>query len=205
MTGVEGWLKLWAYDANEGVFERGRGDENNSFDTNSWAILALGPEKLSSLFGIDTDPANTITSNLVKTTEDQFAVQNDGSFGGNLLTAKGFDFSDGFNAQQLSRPGMKWVEGTNHMVIAYQTLANYWKSKNNTISAYYKQRADYFLGRNADNAVSQNGSLSYQYTDSVPRTQIFYDISSWKTPSGPGLGATTWAYFALNKLNPFDI
>ncbi len=205
MAGVEGWFKIWGYDANEGIFERGRGDENNSFDTNSWAILALGPEKLSKLFGIDTDPANTITSNLVKTTEDLFAVQGDGSFGGNLLTAKGFDFSDGFNAQQLSRPGFKWVEGTNHMVIAYQTLANYWKSKNNSISAYYKQRAEYFLGRNADNAVSQNGSLSYQYTDSVPRTQIFYDIASWKTPSGPGLGATTWAYFALNKFNPFDI
>ncbi len=204
-VGVENWLKIWGYDAGEGVFERGRGDENNSFDTNSWAILVLGPEKLSTLFGIDMDPANTISSNLVKTTEDLFTVQDDGSFEGDILTAKGFDFSDNFNAQQLSRPGMKWVEGTNHMVVAYQMLANYWTSKNNSIADYYKKRADYFLSRNADNAVRLNGTLSYHYTDSIPRTQIFYDINTWRTPNGPGIGSTAWVYLALNKINPFEL
>lgn len=204
-TGIENWLKIWAYDPNEGLFERGRGDENNAFDTNSWAINVLGVEKLNQLFGIDTDPNNGISSNLVKSIENSFGVQANGQFGGDILTAKGFDFSDAFNAQTVGRTGFKWVEGTQHMILAYNQLADYWKGKNNTTSKYYQDRAQHFMDLNATNAVTQDGQTSYLYTDSIPGTLIFYDINVWRTASGPGAAATSWVYFSLKDSNPFEI
>ena len=98
LKGVTNWLKTQAYDATTGLFRRGAyGDPVKALDTNSWAILAIGPGNLKKDFGIDVEA-------LVSNIESTFAVQADGSFGQDALTAKGFDFSDSANASMIGRP-----------------------------------------------------------------------------------------------------
>lgn len=204
-SNLKSWFKTEAYDPATGLFKRGAfGDTLKAFDTNAWAVLVFGVANLKNWFGINTDPNNSGVSNLIKKTENSFAVQNNGVFGGDTLTAKGFDFSDAANAGAMGRTGMKWVEGTNQMILVYNELYNYWKSKNSTKAAYYKSRMDYFTGRNAENSISQNGTLSYTYADQFG-VQVFSDNPYWRTAIGAALPSAAWVYYSLSGINPFKI
>ena len=193
--GVAQFIKNQGYDASTGLFKRGPSDQTGTFDVNSWAILVFGAEKLKDSFGIDA-------AVLVQSVENAFSVQKDGSFGGSVSTSKGFDFSDASNAATVNRPGMKWVEGTNHMVIVYLELARALQSANAVLAKQYLDKAAYFLKLNAQNAVTAGGKTSYGYTDSPAGTLIFHDIQSWTTPFGPGVASAAWVYFAVNGINP---
>ena len=191
------FIKNEGFDAGTGLFKRGPSDQTSAFDVNSWAILTFGAEKLKSFFGIDA-------ANLVKNMENTFNVQKDGTFGGNVLTGKGFDFSDGQNAALTGRSGMNWVEGTNHMAAVYLELAKSVRSENSLLAKQYLDKAAYLLKIDAQSAVKAGGKTSYLYTDSPAGTQIFHDIQGWSTPAGPGVASTAWVYFALNGFNPLD-
>ncbi len=198
LAGVTSWLKYQAYDPVSGLFRRGAGDSIKSLDTNSWAILAIGVDNLKKDFGVSAD-------DLVAKTESNFAVQNDGSFGQNILTAKGFDFSDAVNASAIGRGGMKWVEGTNQMIDLYKALASYYsqaKTLDTTKVTLYQSRATYFAGLNSNNAILESGSLSYVYAD-LSGAQVFSDNPYWKTAAGSSVSSTAWVYFSLYGFNPF--
>ncbi len=207
LDNLKNWLKTQAYDPATGLFRRGGylspvtnqliWDNANSLDVNSWAITAIGPATLKDDFGIDLDDFRTRISY-------NFAVQDDGSFGGDLLTAKGFDFSDPVNAGLIGRTGIKWVEGTNQMILAYQTLADFYSATDRVKSSYYQSLADYFLSRNPENALPATDTLSYVYADQT-NIQIYYDSINWRTFPGQAAASVGWAYFALKRMNPFDI
>ena len=165
MKGQESWFLNQAYDSTTGLFKRGQNDSTNALDTNSWALLVFGPTDLQDKFGIDID---AFVSNI----EQTFSVQDNGSFGGDVLTAKGFDFSDAVNTLTIGRSGIKWVEGTNQMISVYQMLGYHYSLTDVTKSNFYQARADYFTSKNVDNSISLNGTLSYFYTDS-PGYQVF--------------------------------
>lgn len=195
---VKGWLKTQAYDPVSGLFRRGAGDGIKSVDVNSWAILIIGVSALQKEFGINAD-------NLVANIENTFAVQNDGTFGGNIQTSKGFDFSDSVNAALIGRSGLNWVEGTNHMIDVYKTLAAYYsqrKTANPAKASYYQERASYFANLNAANSVSANNTLSYTYTDQAG-VQVFSDNPYWRTAYGPAASSTSWVYLSIYGYNPF--
>ena len=199
LSRVKNWLKTQGYDSSAGLFKRGAyGDTVKSLDTNSWAVLALGPDTLKRDFGIDFE-------GLVARTEAVFAVQTDGSFGQNTLTAKGFDFSDVVNASIIGRSGLNWVEGTNQMVELYRELSDYYsqkKNKNAAKASFYRTRADYFSALNIGNSVSQENALSYVYTD-LPGAQIFSDNPYWKSAAGSSVASSAWVYYSLYGFNPF--
>ncbi len=204
---LKNWLKTTAYDSATGLFRTGGSvnfstgqwvwDSTKSLDVNSWAISTIGIPTLVNEFGINMD-------NFISKIHLMFAVQDNGTFGGNILTAKGFDFSDSVNASLIGRSGMKWVEGTNQMILAYKLLAEFYKDTDLAKSNYYRSLADHFSARNADNAVNVGSALSYLYTDR-PDTQIYYSTPSWRTSPGQSAPSTAWVYFALNKFNPFEV
>ena len=201
---LQGWLKNEAFDASTGLFKRGGAynsgpgvfvwDGIQSLDVQSWAIAALGVKTLVTDFGIDMD-------DFVSKIHQTFAVQNDGSFGGDILQAKGFDFSDALNAAALARPGFNWVEGTNQMVLAYKMLADFYKG-DAAKAASYQALADHFLSRNAENAIESGGALSYAYAD-LSDVQIFVGTSVWRTTPGQAAPSTAWVYLAEQGINPF--
>ena len=199
LSGVKNWLKTKGYDSVSGLFKRGAyGDTAKSLDTNSWAVLVLGPESLKKDFGIDFDA-------LVARTEAAFAVQNGGTFGQNTLTAKGFDFSDSLNAATIGRTGMKWVEGTNQMTELYRELSDYYsqtKTKNTAKASFYRNRADYFTQLNLGNSIATGNALSYVYTD-MPGAQVFSDNPYWKSAAGSSVASSAWVYYSLYGFNPF--
>lgn len=205
LNALKNWLKTEAYDPSSGSFKRGgqldtatdvfSWDPVKSLDVHSWAISAIGISTLINDFGIDMD-------NFLTTIHQTFAVQNDGSFGGAVFQAKGFDFSDGSNAGAIGRSGMKWVEGTNQMILAYEMLADFYH-RDQVKTAYYQSLADYFSGRNAENAIEVNGGLSYVYADLVG-VQIYEGTPNWKTSPGPAAPSAAWVYFSLNGINPFE-
>ena len=200
LKGVTSWLKTQAYDATTGLFKRGAyGDPVKALDTNSWAILTIGPASLKKDFGVDVDL-------LVSNIEAAFAVQADGSFGQDLLTAKGFDFSDSANASFIGRPGLNWVEGTNQMIAVYKKLVSYYSkasTRDSAKAAYYTARADHFAVQNVHNSISENGAVSYAYTDQAGE-QIFLDNGNSRTAAGPSVASSAWVYFSSYGFNPFS-
>ena len=205
LNALKNWLKTEAYDSSSDEFKRGGQfdsgtnqfvwDTTKGLDGQSWAIAAIGISTLVNDFGVNMD-------DFVARIHETYAVQEDGSFGGDIFQAKGFDFSDASNAGAIGRSGMKWVEGTNQMILAYEMLADFY-SQDPTKASYYRSLSDYFLGRNAENAVEMNGSLSYLYADQSD-VQIYEGTPNWRTTPGPAAPSAAWAYFSLNGINPFE-
>ncbi len=201
---LKNWLKTEALDASSGTFKRGgtfsansglfEWDTVKSLDVQSWSITAVGISTLINDFGINLD-------NFLSSIHQTFAAQEDGSFGGNIFLAKGFDFSDASNAASIGRSGIKWVEGTNQMILVYKMLADFY-GQDPVKASYYQSLADYFLGRNVEDAIQINGSLSYRYADQSG-VQIYENTPDWRTSPGQAAPSTAWVYFSINKINPF--
>lgn len=210
---IANWLRDHAYDSTTGLFKRGgyfdpavmsqiSWDATLAMDTNSWAVSALGVQGLKDLLGFDEAELDGFIARV----EDRFAVQEDGTFDGGILTAKGFDFSDAGNAAAAERPGIKWVEGTHQMVLTYQLLERYYRSAGNAAKAdYYQALARMLSVQAADNAfLSASGDLSYSYSDR-PGSLVFHDIEGWSTLGGSSIAGTAWVYLTLYGINPFQV
>jgi hypothetical protein len=196
------WLVHPGYAFSEGLFRRGGYlDSLKALDTSAWGILAFGVDGLREM-GIDADA-------LVSAIENEFMV-NDlegyGSYGGDPLTAKGFDFSSSTNAFLARRSAVKWVEGTTQMITVYRTLARYY-SQAATLDlekvSSYTERADHFAALNGNDRLLTDGGSSYSYSDS-PNAQVFFDVPAWRTASGPSVAAAAWVYYSLYGFNPFE-
>lgn len=197
------WLRTKAYDPTTGLFRRGTTDTISfgALDSNTWAISALGVDGVRSLLNFNDQQF----TDYIRRIEQAFSVQNPGSFGGDILTAKGFDFSDAQNAARIGRTGIVWVEGTNEMIQDYEMISNYYASKGMTsLAVEYQSKADHFLSLNTNNSISQNGQLSYTYSDKA-LTQIWSDDGNNKTSTGSAIDSTAWVYFAINDIDPFYI
>ena len=202
---LKNWLKDSAFDANAGIFRSGAMQNSQtgaldwgatkSLDVNSWAVSSIGVSELFFDFGIDARA-------LLDNAGALFAVQEDGSFGGNLRTAIGFDFSDKQNALMIGRKGMSWVEGTNQMALAYNLLADFYEKAGDVKGSAYRNLADYFQSTNAANRrVTSSGSAAYSYaTDTA---QIFFITPEWRASRGKAVASSAWVYFSKINLNPF--
>lgn len=193
------WLGFPGFDSSAVLFRRGAYlDSLKALDTNSWGILALGVSGLSDL-GVDADA-------LVAATERQFLVRSvDGYsfYGGDPLSAKGFDFSTSTNSfMTRGRTALKWVEGTAQMVTVYRFLADAYALSDPALSADYAARADHFIEQNGAQRVQTAAGVSYTYAEYADM-QIYFDIPSWRTAAGPSVAAAAWVYFSLYGFNPF--
>lgn len=207
LAAEKNWLLTKAYDPAKGFFKRGgqssaqsgtiNWDNTAALDVNSWGATVLGFDVLVNELGISLPDFS-------QSIETEFAVQTDGAFGGPVFNAMGFDFSDEVNAGLVNRRGIEWVEGTNQMILLYKKLADYYRSLDPLRARYYESLAGYFTIRNYEDAQFTNGQTAFRYSD-LPRTQIFYGTTTWSTASGRSTTAAAWAYFALNKIDPFAI
>lgn len=204
--GVKDWFRLRAYDPVKGLFRRGgktdaagnfTWDLVGSLDIQSWAIAAFGPQVLAVEFGVDPD-------GLLRRTESAFAVSPSGVFGGDPAAAKGFDFSDAANAVAIGRPGMKWVEGTAQMILAYRLAADFYRASNAVLAARHDAMAAHFTARNAENAIQSHWGLTYPYAD-LPGIQIYAGTGNWKTFPGQAAPSAGWVYLAERSINPFKL
>lgn len=206
-TGIKDWLRTKAYDSSQGLFRRGgklnatsglfEWDSIMSLDVDSWGIAAIGVSALKNDFGIDVEA-------LARNTASRFALLDDNRFGANPLLSKGFDFADATNAAAIGRSGLKWVEGTNQMILAYRLLSNFYASSNRTKSQYYAYLADTFSIRNTENQMTSPQGTSYVYADRAD-TQIYDRTGNWKTFVGRSAASSAWVYFSIRNINPFEI
>lgn len=205
-TNLKNWLRNEAYNSATGLFNRGgRSLPGNGFewdglaslDVNSWAIQSIGPQILKNDFGISLE-------HFINKIQDSFLVQTDDSFGGDVFSARGFDFSDSLNAGLVGRGGVKWVEGTNQMIVSYRILADYYLSIGDLAKAqYYLALASYFQIQNVDNSLMVNSKIGYAYADKA-NLFIYFGNNTWKTTSGQAAPSSAWIAFALNQLNPLE-
>ncbi len=194
------WFENKSYDNELGLFKRGEIDKTQSLDTNAWSLLVFGVPEIEKLFGINTH-------DFISRTENAFKVQDSGNFSGDVLTAKGFDFSNAQNAASSGRKGIKWVEGTNQMVVAYHSLKEHFSKPevNDAAKAsHYENRIAHFCQKNADNRFSDGALAAYHYTDK-PGAKIWWDNPYWMASKGSAAASSAWVYFSLNKVNPFAI
>ncbi len=205
LAGVTGWLKDLAYDRTAGLFRRGgklnaqgafEWDPVASLDVQTWAVSAIGPMALEVSFNIDAGA-------LLERAARVFAVAPDGSFGGPVFDAKGFDFSDAANARAIGRPGIKWVEGTEQMILALRQAAAYLAAKDRARAARLGALADRFEERRADEAIAGPWGVAYPYADRAG-VQIYAGTGNWKTFTGQGAPSVGWVAFAASRRNPFD-
>ena len=196
---VKDYLVNHAYDRERGLFRRGLNDPNAALDVNSWAILVLGADVLESDFGINIH-------DFVSRIEANFAVKQDGGFGGSDFTRWiGFDFSDETNAALAERRGVNWVEGTQHMIAVYHYLSGYYEAKGDAVAAeYYGQRRDYFTALNPGNAVSDGSLVGLAYSD-TPGARVFHDNPGWILPQGPALSSTAWSLLSDSGYQIFHL
>jgi hypothetical protein len=208
---IKSWLKNDAYNSATGLFRRGvnaNPDTALTLDTNTWALLVLGPDVLQNEFGINV-------GDFVGRIESTFSVKNDGTFGGANFTAcptclsqsKGFDFSDQANVTAIGglRRGTAWVEGTQHMIAVYKQLSDYYAAKGDSVSATkYADRKAHFIDLNSSYSMASiEGVYGLRHTDSTARVQIFAGTGDVLTATGVSAAATAWAYFSQNDQNPF--
>ena len=193
LQNTKNWLKTQAFDPQTYLFRRGGNTINGPFawdpvaslDVNSWAVTALGPATLAEDFGINLkDFMGAIAEN--------FAVQGDGSFRGDISQAKGFDYSDKANAQASGRTGIKWVEGTNQMILAYRNVGDYLVNRDAVSAAQYHTLADHLDSHNGDNGSLTGNLLSYLQADS-PGAQIYSDAGNVRVSSGASAASAAWA------------
>ncbi len=202
LAGVTSFLKNYAYNPSTGLFYRGYNDFKNVLDVNSWFFLAVdalfyiqdipgAPASVNaSHWGINIDP-------MIAKIESTFAVQPDGTFGGDVLTARGFDFSDVGNASARGTP-LSWIEGTNQMIVVYKMLGQGTSSQ----SVLYAKKANQLLQRNAALLINRCYKIGYPYTDLSFSTQAYNDDPFFKTALGPSVATTAWVFFASRGMNP---
>lgn len=197
---VFSWIKKYAYSLVERRMNRGKGDSTIATDTFSWAIAALGPEKLIQN-NFDPEGIMEFAESNCKVTV-QYKKPN-----GKLMQVTGFDFS---KAQNLGRGGVVSTEWTAQMIVSHQILAQYFKSAGDLSRAtFHIDKVNYYLSELQKMLITSpskigrgKGCLPYASMDSVETGH------GWRTPRGSRTGSvagTAYGIFAWTGYNPFDL
>ncbi len=194
------WIKKYAYSNQERRLKRGKGDSTIATDTFSWAIAAIGPERLKQ---IDFDP-EAIMDFAEKNCEVtvQYLQPN-----GEQASATGFDFA---KAENIGRGGVISTEWTAQMVVSYKVLAKYFKRAGDVEKARrYSERSDLYLNELQKLIITSpsrtgqgRGCLPYASIDNVDTGH------GWRTPKGARTGSvagTAYGLFAWTGHNPFQL
>ncbi len=194
------WIRKYAYSLTERRMNRGKGDATIATDTFSWAVAAIGPEKLKAS---DFDPEA-----IMEFAEEHCKVTiSYKQPGGKPAQAVGFDFA---KAQNVGRGGIISCEWTAQVVVTYQVLARYFESLGNREKAnFYRDKANYYLSELQKLIITSpsrigkgRGCLPYASIDNAETGH------GWRTPKGIRTGSvagTAYGIFAWTGFNPFDL
>ena len=114
-----------------------------------------------------------------------------------------YDFTDAKEAQRADRPRVGWLEGTEQVVVAYQTWAPFFESlgddrfaqdllKRASLAHAYVVRCSLLAG----------GGVAIPNTDSPEPVKTFADGWYARPATEPALNGTTWAYLVEIGCNP---
>ncbi len=194
------WIKKYAYSVKERRMNRGKGDATIATDTFSWAIAAVGPEKLAAI-GLDPEA-------IIQFAEEHCEVSvNYKDPRGRITQARGFDFA---KAQNIGRGGVISTEWTAQMIVTYRILSDHFRETGDAGRAeLYSKKADLYLNELQKLIITSpsrtgqgRGCLPYASIDNVDTGH------GWRTPRGPRTGSvsgTAYGIFAWVGYNPFDL
>ena len=191
------WLKIAAYNREEGRFMRGKGDATIATDTFSWAIAAIGPEVLSENH-MDPDGIMEFAEAECKVETKFYRPE------GRSVDVAGFDFA---KASNVGRGGIISTEWTAQMIVAFKMMAVYHKNKGDfEKERIYNFKAQYYLAQLGKMIVSSpsptgqgQGCLPYASMDNVDTGH------GWRVASGRRTGSvagTAYYIFAYKGYNP---
>ncbi len=197
---VFSWIRKYAYSVTERRMNRGKGDATIATDTFSWAVAAIGPEKLKQ-FDFDAEAIMEFAENHCKVTVSYQQP------GGKAAKATGFDFA---KAQNIGRGGIISTEWTSQMIVSYQMLSRYFEKIGNLEkSAVYRDKATFYLSELQKLFITSpskigkgRGCLPYASVDNAETGH------GWRTPKGLRTGSvagTAYGIFAWTGFNPFDL
>lgn len=194
------WLKTHAYSGSGPPINRGKGDATIATDTFSWAICALGPQKLLQ-DGMDPEQ-------IIQYAEDNCAVTVEYQRPkGERVKICGFDFS---KFTHLPRGGVVSTEWTGQMIVAYRIMADYFFQQHNLSKARrFHQKADFYLNELSKMFICSPSKIGRGEGCLPYATAAYADTGhGWRTPQGDrtgSLAATAYAIFATINYNPFSL
>lgn len=185
---VKKWIEKYAYTSYGPPVLRGKGDATIATDTYAWSITAFGPDEL---FSMKMNP-DRILEFAIENCEVQVRFKRKE---GEVLV-KGFDFA---KFKNMPRGGVISCEWTAQMILSFEIMADYYKTKDiDKYKSYLNQANTYFteLQKMLITSVSKIGRedpcFPYASSASVDTGH------GWRTPEGDRTGSlSSTAYFLI--------
>lgn len=188
---IKKWISDYAYTTYGPPVKRGKGDSTIATDTYAWSITAFGPK---TLFDLKMNP-DRILEFAVENCETQVRFKRkEGE-----VTVNGFDFAKFRNSP---RGGVISCEWTAQMILSFEIMANYYKTKDIAKykdylkkSVFYSNELQKMLITSASKIGREDPCLPYASSASVDTGH------GWRTPSGDYTGSlSSSAYFIIAYL-----
>lgn len=194
------WIRKNAFSADEGRIYRGKGDSTIATDTFSWAIAAIGPERLIEI-GMDPDAIMEFAEDNCKATVD--FVRPDGR----KLKVTGFDFA---KHRHLARGGVVSSEWTAQMIVSLRMMGDFYLEIGDIDKVkFYQDKSNFYISE-LEKLIIASPSRTGQGAGCLPyATQDDVDTGhGWRTPRGRDTGSvsgTAYGIFAIKGYNPLQL
>tara|TARA_B100000315_G_scaffold242528_1_gene264808 strand:+ start:12714 stop:14714 length:2001 start_codon:yes stop_codon:yes gene_type:complete len=192
---VKNWIGRNSYTEGAIPIKRGKGDSTIATDTYTWSVTAFGPKQLEDL---KMNPETIIEFALNNCEVNVKFKRREGE-----VSLRGFDFA---KAKNIARGGVVSGEWTSQMILAFEIMADYYKTSNPKKSNDYLNKAKFYfneLQKMIITSISKVGRedpcLPYASSSSVDTGH------GWRTPKGDRTGSlASTAYFliAFQGYNP---
>ncbi|MBI3996229.1 MAG: hypothetical protein HY352_01095 [Candidatus Omnitrophica bacterium] len=118
----------------------------------------------------------------------------------------GYDYTDADEAEAAGRERCSWLEGTEQVIVAYQTWAPFFESQGDRLFAQRLRRLAGFAHAHVIRcSLLSRGAVAIPNTDAPEPVRTFADGWVARPSMEPALNGTTWTYFAEVGLNPWVI
>jgi hypothetical protein len=185
---VKHWIQKYAYTSYGPPVLRGKGDATIATDTYAWSVTAFDPEEL---FSMKMNP-DSILDFAIENCEVQVKFKRkEGE-----VFVKGFDFA---KFKNMPRGGVISCEWTAQMILSFEIMANFYKTKDPGKYKYYLNQAiSYFIEMQKMLITSpskigrEDPCFPYASSSSVDTGH------GWRTPEGDKTGSlSSTAYFLI--------
>jgi len=192
---IKRWLDRYAYTGTTVPVNRGKGDAAIATDTYAWSITALGPK---TLFRLGMNPDDSLDFS-VKNCEVKVPFSRKNM----TVEVEGFDFA---KARNIARGGVISCEWTAQMVLAFEVMADYYRSKDTAKSRGYLDKALFYTNE-LDKMIINSPSPVGKADPTLPyASRANVDTGhGWRTPKGNRVGslsATAYFLIAYKGVNP---
>ncbi|MFA5008251.1 MAG: hypothetical protein WC546_03410 [Candidatus Omnitrophota bacterium] len=188
---IKNWISKYAYTSYGPPVNRGKGDSTIATDTYAWSVTAFGPDELMSM---KMNPERILDFAIENCEVTSSFKRKEGE-----VQVRGFDFA---KFRNCARGGIISCEWTAQMILSFEIMADYYKSKDiNKFRDYLKKSIFYsnelqkMLITSASKIGVEDPCLPYASSAQVDTGH------GWRTPSGNKTGSlSSSAYFLIAYL-----